>query len=1068
MDSDWVGFKGTSSQNILRSERLSLSPQEMWQGDLTTYGYSCVSAVGDRLFTLANERDPQTGDATPYQLVAVNAADGAVAWRSDDLGTQFQVALCPTADTERVYTADGNRLTALSASDGAPVWSVDLGSAVSAPTVVGGVVYASTLGGTLTALDAGTGAELWAVGAPSSVRSPLVTRDVVVARTLSPLDGSVAAYDAATGTPLWTAAPELVRDMAAHGSVLYIAETGAVAAKSLTTGAELWRHATPDPEGGIAVAVDDNRVYVNSQETVNGSGIVEALDRATGTPLYGVTQSEGTASPYPPFGKWGGALINHYRAFDPETGSDLGAHSIFAGIPDDGASPPQAVSGHTIYGWQRVSGDSLVLVARDASPEAADPDGTERVSIAGAGDQGDNASLNASVSSDGRFVSFVSAASNLVWGDTNGSNDVFVHDRETGATERVSIDSAGDEANSDSQNPVVSANGRFVAFSSAASNLVPGDTNGTFDVFLHDRQTGTTERVSVDSAENQSNDIEFSIPDLAISGDGRYVAFRSYKADLVPGDTNGSPCCNADIFVRDRQAGTTERVSVDSAGIEANGDSAYSSISADGRYVAFTSSASNLVAGDTNVGYEAFVHDRQTGITERVSLDSAEAEGNSESVNTVISADGDFVAFTSYASNLVADDTNGKSDVFIRDRQTGTTERVSVDSAGNEMSNNSLLPAISGDGRFVAFESRTEGLDQFGDPTITTDIDVLVHDRQAGTTETASVDSSGNEANGFSTVPAISADGGFVAFQSSGSNLVPGDTNGVPDVFVHALGGSVSDPDADDDGIADTVDVNPGTQSDAFDDGAGTSGSITDRAGLSVTIEDSALPSPDDGVRVSVGPGSGEVGIDACGFQHLVAAGTETTITCASTILNVALGEVKVVLGGGLTVVSVSAGSAAEVSDNGDGSFTVENLGSGDVTITVDGVETTLGPGQTNDVSTWDFQGFSSPVDNPSTVNVASAGQGVPLKWRLVRADGTPVTNLAGAHLNASTRACSLGTTPDLLEEVASGPSGLQNLGNGYYQFNWKTPKSYAKSCKTAHLDLGEGITRDAYFDFKK
>ncbi len=719
---------------------------------------------------------------------------------------------------------------------------------------------------------------------------------------------------------------------------------------------------------------------------------------------------------------------------------------------------------------------------------------TERVTVDSAGNEANNSSFTPTISADGRYVAFLSAASNLVPGDTNDTTDVFVRDRQTGATERVSVDSAGNQANGQTvgggsgTDVSISADGRYVAFGSQATNLVPGDTNGSTDFFVHDRQTGTTERVSVDSAGNQSTTPELGSLAVAISGDGRYVAFRSYRSDLVPGDTN-TCCVNADIFVHDRQTGATERADLDSAGNEANADNAYPSISADGRYVAFLSCASNLVADDTNGTCDAFVRDRQAAITERVSMDSAGNEGDSVSgITTAISADGRYVAFGSFASNLVPGDNNGTNDIFVHDRQTDATERVSVDSAGNEGNGRSLATSISGDGRYVAFSSNASNLvaddtnnscpdfssDDFPLPLINCR-DVFVRDRQAGTTELASVDSAGNQGNDHSPAlvsdvegPAISADGGTVAFSSQASNLVPGDANGLPDVFIHELAGSVLDPDTDDDGIADTVDVNPGSQSDAFDDGAGTSGSITDRAGLSVTIEDSALASPDDGVHVSVGSGSGQVSIDACGFQHLVVAGTETTITCASTILNVALGEVKVVLGGGLTVVSVPAGSAAEVSDNGDGSFTVENLGSGDVTITVDGVETTLGPGQTNEVSTWDFQGFSSPVDNPSRVNVATAGQGVPLKWRLVRADGTPVTNLAGAHLTASTRACSLGTTPDLLEEVASGPSGLQNLGNGYYQFNWKTPKSYAKSCKTAHLDLGEGITRDAYFDFRK
>src|SRR5215211_1684347 len=287
----------------------------------------------------------------------------------------------------------------------------------------------------------------------------------------------------------------------------------------------------------------------------------------------------------------------------------------------------------------------------------------------------------------------------------------------SGTTERISIDGAGNQGDSASFAPAISTDGRDVAFISAASNLVPGDT-GHRDVFVHDREAGITERVSVDSAGNEGNAVELESLAVAISGDGRYVAFRSYRSDLVPGDTNGSPCCSADIFVHDRQSGTTERVSVDSAGNQADpdglgggADNAYPSISADGRYVAFLSSASNLASGDTNGTYDAFVHDRQAGTTERVSVDGGGNEGNGASgLTTAISGGGRYVAFGSQASNLVGGDTNGTTDSFVRDRQAGTTERVSVDSAGNEGDGRSLASAISADGRFVAFGSYASNL----------------------------------------------------------------------------------------------------------------------------------------------------------------------------------------------------------------------------------------------------------------------------------------------------------------------------------------------------------------------
>jgi Tol biopolymer transport system component len=233
-----------------------------------------------------------------------------------------------------------------------------------------------------------------------------------------------------------------------------------------------------------------------------------------------------------------------------------------------------------------------------------------------------------------------------------------------GDTTRESVDSSGNQANNRSDQPSISADGRYVAFISFASNLVAGDTNGTNDLFVRDRQTGTTQRVSVDSSGNQATtpgpNNTFS---AAISADGRYVAFYSDATNLVEGDTNN----RGDIFVRDRQAGTTERVSLSTSGTQGNHFSDQPSISADGRYVAFESFASDLVARDTNDTKDAFVRDRQTGTTQRVSVDSSGNQANSSSERPRISADGNFVAFVSGATNLVAGDTNGSNDVFVRE-----------------------------------------------------------------------------------------------------------------------------------------------------------------------------------------------------------------------------------------------------------------------------------------------------------------------------------------------------------------------------------------------------------------
>ncbi len=315
------------------------------------------------------------------------------------------------------------------------------------------------------------------------------------------------------------------------------------------------------------------------------------------------------------------------------------------------------------------------------------------------GDQG------VALSADGAFVAFASKATRLVAGDTNGRWDVFVHDRATGVTERVSVDSSGAEANADSRFPALSADGRIVVFESAATNLVAGDTNGRSDLFVHDRTTGITERVSVDSSGAQGNDASSERP--ALSADGSVVAFTSLASNLVAGDTNGA----SDAFVRDRGAGTTERASVDSAGNETDGlvvDGP--ALSGDGRFVAFESDATDLVPNDTNGWDDVFVHDRWSRATERASVATSGAQAKAPCQLPAISADGRFVAFTTFAQNLVPGDTNVASDVFVHDRLGGFTDCVSVAPTGAPADWDSRLAALAGDGQVVVFASRADDL----------------------------------------------------------------------------------------------------------------------------------------------------------------------------------------------------------------------------------------------------------------------------------------------------------------------------------------------------------------------
>ena len=351
---------------------------------------------------------------------------------------------------------------------------------------------------------------------------------------------------------------------------------------------------------------------------------------------------------------------------------------------------------------------------------------TTRVSVASDGTQGNDHSGGSLISAGGRFIAFNSNASNLVAGDTNGEGDVFIHDRETGATTLVSLSSSGAQASNSVGVCGLSNDARFVAFSSYATDLVAGDTNWTSDVFVRDRQSGTTMRVSVDTAGAQASGDSGS---CTLSADGRIVAFHSLASNLVAGDTNNA----ADVFVHDRQTGSTTRVSVASGGGQANADSAYYGVglSADGRFVTFDSEASNLVAGDTNNVRDVFVRDRQSGATTRESVGEGGAQSGGGSYAGSISEDGHLVAFLADASNLVAGDTNNETDVFVHDHLRGTTIRASVESARAQANQRSQSPEISAGGRFVAFDSYSSNL--IAEDTNRAS-DVFVHDLQSGAT----------------------------------------------------------------------------------------------------------------------------------------------------------------------------------------------------------------------------------------------------------------------------------------------------------------------------------------------
>lgn len=427
-------------------------------------------------------------------------------------------------------------------------------------------------------------------------------------------------------------------------------------------------------------------------------------------------------------------------------------------------------------------------------------------------------SWQTAISGDGRYVAYTSTAVNLVPGDVNNLSDVFVYDRVTRRHEIVSVSSSGQRAvQCGSANPSMSADGRYVAFSSCAPNLVQGDTNVASDVFVHDRATRRTERVSLSAAGRQTllpaDSHGSGAP--SISPDGRYVAFTSAASDLVPGDTNGYQ----EVFLKDRATGAIQRVAVSSTGEQGNHSSGGASVSAGGRFVAFGSYSSNLVANDTNAAHDVFVRDVLGRKTERISLRSGGIQGNTSGASGVaaaggraISADGRYVMFSSNANSLVPSDSNGAFDIFLWDRQTRRAQRISVGSPGHQGDGSSNLGSLSLDGRYVAFGSAANNLVPGDTGTAATDTitvgpqpgdgDVFLYDTKFMTTEMLSVAPDGTEAKGHCTSAggllaadsaesfgaAVSTDGQYVAFQSCATNLVPGDTNGTRDEFLRYRG----------------------------------------------------------------------------------------------------------------------------------------------------------------------------------------------------------------------------------------------------------------------------------------
>ncbi len=419
---------------------------------------------------------------------------------------------------------------------------------------------------------------------------------------------------------------------------------------------------------------------------------------------------------------------------------------------------------------------ALILLLAGLPAVSAPSQTTTLASVNPDGNSGDNASFSPSISANGRFVVFSSLADNLVIADTNATSDVFLFDRNTNQVTRVSVDSAGHQANGTSgfsAPPSASRDARVTAFATQATNL---DNTPLGGVFVRDRLLHSTARVSVSSAGLASVG---NWPSL--SANARFVAFDSYASDLVEEDTNRT----SDVFVHDRQTGATVCITRAPDGQPGNGPSFSPSTSATGRFVAFGSNATNLVPADTNGVTDGFVHDLHSGLTTRITVDSLGNQANAASSPTVIDATGRLLAFESLASTLVPGDTNQICDIFVHDTHTAETRRVSVDSDGNQAIVGSSTeyagssnPSLSASGRFVAFHSWAPNL--VADDTNTcyelfkefSCSDIFVHDLYTGDTTRVSLDWAGAQANAGSLEPVLSGSGRLVVFTSE-ANLAP-------------------------------------------------------------------------------------------------------------------------------------------------------------------------------------------------------------------------------------------------------------------------------------------------------
>ncbi|MFV2064756.1 MAG: TolB family protein [Chloroflexota bacterium] len=417
-------------------------------------------------------------------------------------------------------------------------------------------------------------------------------------------------------------------------------------------------------------------------------------------------------------------------------------------------------------------GVSVLAIMLAAPTAGAATPKTRLVSKSSAKIQGDKASLVADISGTGQFVAFDSRATNLIRGDDNNSSDVFIRDSKTGKTRLVSKSFVAGVASGKSSRPSISVSGRYIAFQSDASDLTRRDANDKVDVFVWDRKRNGSELISRNKDGAQGDDHSFN---PAISANGRWVAFESSATNLVGEDNKG----NRQIYLFDRSTHDMILVSRNGRGRAGNSDSRNPAITAKGHYVVYESAATNLTSKDSKGYTQVYKFDRVTMRTTLVSRNNKGKAGNNDSNDPAISTDDARVVFNSLATNF-AKDTNGVADVYMRDRKAKRTRRVSLNWRGKQLNGGSQQvntnPDISANGKWVAFESAATNATKRS--TFSGAYEQL-YARNLQTGLVKLISRRGPIANASSNEPTFSDDGAFAAFTSQGTNLIAGgDVNG--------------------------------------------------------------------------------------------------------------------------------------------------------------------------------------------------------------------------------------------------------------------------------------------------